>query len=94
MFEKGESGNPNGRPKGTGKKQSLVLALQDYLDEEENGESRLQSAMKRLYKDDLKTFMAYAYGKPKETVELTGAEGVALFPPEVVAAAHAIAKTL
>jgi hypothetical protein len=91
-FQKGKSGNPNGRKPGTGKRQNIAQAFQDYLMEKEKGRLRFRRAMQRLYEEDLKTFFAYAYGKPIETQVLQNPDGSSLIPIEVIEAAHQLAS--
>ena len=88
----GVSGNPRGRPK-TVKVREVAKA---YLEEaaESGDKTRLELLVARLEKDDPKTLLAYAYGKPVETVELSGADGEPLFPDALIVAAAAVAKTL
>ena len=66
-FVKGQSGNPAGPKPGSGRKQTISEALRAFLLGKEDGKPRLEKAVQRLYTEDLKTFMAYAYGKPVET---------------------------
>ena len=65
MFTKGNKYG-KGRPKGTGKRQNVAEAFQAYLAGNQRGKERFTLAMERLFKDDLKTFLAYAYGRPTE----------------------------
>jgi len=58
-----------GRPKGTGKRQNVSEAFQGFLAGKQGGKERFTLAMERLFKNDLKTFFAYAYGKPVETMQ-------------------------
>lgn len=65
--------NTKGRPKGSGKKQGVSAAYQAFLDGVVGGKSRFEIGMERMFNEDLKTFWAYAYGKPIETqVQLAG----------------------
>jgi uncharacterized pyridoxamine 5'-phosphate oxidase family protein len=66
-FKPGQCGNRKGRPKGTTKARSIAEACLEFLAEQELGKPRLRVALQRLYTEDLKTFFAYAYGKPIET---------------------------
>ena len=66
-FKKGnQASKGKGRPKGTGKRQNVAEAFQDFLAGKQRGKERFTLAMERLFKDDLKTFLAYAFGKPAE----------------------------
>ncbi len=78
-FQKGNKFG-KGRPKGTGKRQNVSEAFQDFLAGKQSGKVRFDLAMERLFKDDLKTFFAYAYGKPIETQVLNNPDGTALSP--------------
>ncbi len=74
LFKKGQSGNPNGRPK-------IADDFRDKCREfmSEGGWDKL----KGIVDDDkhrdrfraLELIMGYAYGKPKQGMELTGEEG-------------------
>ena len=67
-FTKGnQASKGKGRPKGSGKRQNVAEAFQDFLAGKQRGQERFTLAMERLFKDDLKTFFAYAYGRPTET---------------------------
>jgi len=81
-FQKGNKFG-KGRPKGTGKRQNVSEAFQGFLASKQGGKVRFDLAMERLFKDDLKTFFAYAYGKPIETQVLTNPDGTALAPISV-----------
>lgn len=88
-FEPGKSGNPSGRPKGTGKKQAVSAVFQEYLEGEVEGQTRLQALLNRLYVDDPKTMLAYAYGKPVETQVVQNPDGSSLYTEVVLAMAQA-----
>ena len=49
-FKKGQSGNPNGRPKGTGHNQALKEALENY--EKKNGKDFIEHCITRAFEDD------------------------------------------
>lgn len=72
-----------GRPKGTGKRQNISSAFQDFLDRRKGGRSRFEIAMERLFDEDLKTFLAYAYGKPAEALQPERPDG-SLLSPKIV----------
>lgn len=101
-FVKGQSGNPAGRKPGTGKRQQISEVFQAYLEEEVSRTikgkpvmtTRLQQALEKLYRRDLKTFFAYAYGKPVETQIVQNPDGSNLIPPEMIEAAKVVARDL
>ena len=78
-FKKGESGNPNGRPK---KLPHLNELLADILGEDKDGITAAEAILKALRakaaKGDIRAaevLLDRAYGKPKQTTELTGSNG-------------------
>lgn len=79
QFKKGESGNPNGRPK---KLPHLNELLADILGEDKDGITAAEAILKALRakaaKGDIRAaevLLDRAYGKPKQTTELTGSNG-------------------
>lgn len=78
-FEKGQSGNPAGRPK---KLPELDKLLADVLGEEKDGISAADAILKKLRQmatqGNLRAaeiLLDRAYGKPKQTIEQTGKNG-------------------
>lgn len=78
QFVKGASGNPGGRQK------TRAVAIREAILKhaagrigkgEGKGRNRLLALIDRLYYEDPKTYLAYAFGKPIETHEVTGPEG-------------------
>jgi hypothetical protein len=72
-FKKGETGNPNGRPK---KLPQLDLLLDSVLGEEKDGISAAEAILKALRmkasKGDVRAaevLLDRAYGKPKQSIE-------------------------
>lgn len=91
-WKKGQSGNPNGRPKSTSvhlRQEILELCGKRY-----QGSTRLKVLVRRLYDEDPKTFLAYGFGKPVETYQLQDSQGEPLVKPEVLAVAVAVARAL
>jgi len=88
-FRKGVSGNPGGRPKaannfGAEVRAFLQAAHPDAKSFNEANakkggkdvlKTRLDILLRRMEKDDPKTLLHYAYGKPIETHELSGVDG-------------------
>ena len=76
-YKKGQSGNPKGRPK---KLPSLTEALANVLDD--GGIDKIMEAMrKEAAKGNTQAarlLLEYGYHKPKQALELTGAEGGAI----------------
>lgn len=91
-FPPGVSGNPGGRPRAAA---DFRAEIQTFLNHPgEDARRRVNELIERLYKDDPKLLLYYAYGKPVEIHEVTHPEGVPQFSPEVMAAAREIARGL
>lgn len=78
-FQKGQSGNPKGRPR---KLPELDTLLADVLGEEKDGMSAAEAILKKLRQEAAKgnlraaeILLNRAYGMPKQRTEVTGAEG-------------------
>lgn len=74
-FKKGQTGNPNGRPKKIPKLTDLV---NEVLGEEKEGITAMQAILSSLRakaaRGDIRAaeiLLAYAYGKPKQTQDIT-----------------------
>jgi hypothetical protein len=73
-FQPGQSGNPGGRPKGLVKLRELLI---------EKYETRCVDGLNELLVDDdprvrletIKHIQSYLYGKPTQSVEMSGPEG-------------------
>ena len=61
LFKPGQSGNPSGRPKTRHFKDAARQFLQA------NDGEKLDELVQNLFKDDPRTLLAYAFGKPVET---------------------------
>jgi hypothetical protein len=90
-FMPGRSGNPGGRPKSA---RDFSEMIRDYLGEHGPArKTKLRGLIERLYKEDPKTLLAYAFGKPIEMHEVT-AQNEHIVDPETLAVARALAKEL
>lgn len=87
-FQKGQSGNPAGRPK----LRDIKEVLTDLLSQEKNKQQLVDAVMNvvvnKALKGDLKAadmLLSYTYGKPTQKTEITGADGERIdFKVEVV----------
>ena len=86
-FKPGKSGNPTGRPK---KGTSFAEFVRNWL--EENDNARRLAMMEQLADSKPEVLLAYAYGKPVESVEVAGLNGEALIMPIAIAIAQMRAK--
>jgi len=92
-FKKGQSGNPAGKPKGARNKVSRDIAAyaRSFLESDEYR----ASANRRMLTGKaphLETMLhQYAYGKPPDKIEVTGADGG---PVEFIVARESIARKL
>jgi len=80
-FKKGQTGNPNGRPKGSSLR-DIKVVLQDLLSQEKNGTQLIDGLMSvvvnKALKGDLKAvdmLLSYTFGKATQRTEITGSEG-------------------
>lgn len=78
-FKKGQSGNPNGRPK---KLPQIDTLIADILGEEKDGTTAAEAILKKLRQmaasGNLKAaemLLDRAYGKAKQAIEHTGKDG-------------------
>lgn len=78
-FKPGQSGNKKGGSKRARAMAAIGAQMRAFLDkpdpEDKRHRSRHVCSMEWLYKNDLKTFYAYAYGRPPEMIEVAAAEG-------------------
>ena len=78
-FKKGQSGNPNGRPR---KLPELTKLLDNVLGEEKNNVTAMEAVVKSLLSNATKgdtqaarVLLEYAYGKAKASIEVSGPDG-------------------
>lgn len=75
LFKPGQSGNPSGRPK---KSRIFQQKCQEFMESEgwnELIDMAKGNGDKRDKRPALELIASYAYGKPKQGVELTGEDG-------------------
>jgi hypothetical protein len=73
--EKGYTGNPGGRPKTSDLRQFLL----EWLAAKANGnKTRQLQLIEQIAKKKPEIILYYAYGKPIETLEVTGKDGQAI----------------
>lgn len=94
QFTKGVSGNPSGRPKGSVAGATMLgESIRTFLAEQDGvkNRTRLEGLILRLYDEDPKTLLAYGFGKPIEThdVSVSTVSGV---PEDVLESLRAIAR--
>lgn len=59
----------------------------------QDGKIRLHAALQTLYDDkDFTLLFAYGFGRPTETIEMSGPDGQPLVDPALVAAAAALKR--
>lgn len=85
-FKKGESGNPNGRPRKLPELDKLLAEVLGEDPSDPDAKSEAKEVLKRLIKSAKEgnvqaqiAVLDRAYGKPKQQTELTGANGANLF---------------
>jgi hypothetical protein len=78
-WQKGQTGNPNGRPKDELREIKTVIA--DLLKQQNNQQlvdGLMTVVVNKALKGDLKAvdmLLSYCYGKPTQRTEITGADG-------------------
>jgi hypothetical protein len=91
-FVPGVSGNPKGRPK---RANDFSEVIRGFLEQPTtDGRTRLEELIERLWKEDPRTLLAYGFGKPVETHELSGPDGEPLIDAAVLSLAREVAKKL
>jgi len=82
-FKKGESGNPKGRPKLPSMKAILESVLGDTKDGKTACEAIMMAMRNKAIKGDVRCaefIIDRAYGKAKESIEVTGSTNVVIMP--------------
>lgn len=96
-WKPGQSGNPGGRPKTKEARAAILKHLHTVLSKGAfAGQERIMEAVDRLYWEDLRTYFAYAYGKPVETHLLASmdVEGQGMLAIDVAIAREAAKELL
>lgn len=71
-WNKGESGNPNGRPKGSRNRSTILRELLDYNDQETKmHQAQIDKAIELKDTNAYKAVLDSAYGAPVQQVEQT-----------------------
>ena len=90
-IQKGEVLNAGGRPK----TEHFSKFVRQFLDSPaSHDKTQLEVMVQRLAKDEPKVLLYYAFGKPVETVEMTGANGSNLIPDNLIQAAIQVALNI
>jgi hypothetical protein len=86
-FKKGQSGNPNGRPKKIPELRELLAnVLGDEKDGKTAAEAILMALRAKATKGDVRAaelLLDRAYGKPKQDIELEGSFNTVIMPQPV-----------
>ena len=71
-FEKGQTGNPNGRPKGARNRSTILRELLDLNDQElKMHQAQIDKAIKQKDTNAYKAVLDSAYGAPVQQIEQT-----------------------
>lgn len=82
-WQKGQSGNPNGRPKLPSMKTIMDSVLGDIQNGKSAAEAIMMAMRNKAIKGDVRAaefIIDRAYGKAKESIELSGSTNVVIMP--------------